>query len=453
MRALVVKFGGSILEGGYSFLGAADIVLDLMEQECAPIVVISAMKGITDKLRSVMEGTEGHLRQVFDLHREVASDLNLPKEAMREISDLLNELSRTVWAVRMLKEATPRVRDYVLSFGERLSALLMSHVLTSRGVRSTWMTGGDAGVITTRDFGEARPITRRTYPRIRRKIRPLLLEGVVPVITGFLGMTPEGDITTLGRGGSDLSATLIASALNASEVRFYTDVEGVLTANPEIVPNARTINRLSLEEAMELSYLGAKRFHPSTFEPLIRSGVPARIISFHNPKGSSTLVKGTCDCQDKVKAVLAVSDLALVEVRGTTMVGRIGTAAEIASLARDSGVNICAISQPVSETVIDVVVRKDCSKRFSNLVERRLKSKKVVSSVKVKEDLSAVVVVGCGLRSPHNFQKVLRLLKHMNVYLISRGGERVSLTLLVDSDRAVELVRRIHDEVVVDGPA
>ncbi len=451
MEVLVVKFGGSVLERGDSFLKAADIVLDLMEKGWTPVVVVSAMKGVTDKLRSVARSGDGDLQHVFDLHREAASHLNLPKEAAKEISDLLNELSRMAWAVKMLGEATPRVRDYILSFGERLSALLMSYTLRFRGVSSTWMTGGDAGIVTTRDFGEARPITGRTYPRVRRRIRPLLSEGTVPVVTGFLGATPEGDVTTLGRGGSDLSATLIASALNASEVRLYTNVEGVLTANPELVPNARTITRLSLEEAMELSYLGAKRFHPSTFEPLMRSGVPARILSFHNPEGGSTVVEGTCDREDRVKATLVVGDLALVEVRGTTMVGRIGTAAEIMSLAREAGVNISAISQPVSETVIDVVVRKDCSKRFSDLIRKRLKSSGVVSSVKVREDLSAVVVVGCGLRSPHNLQKVLGLLDHVNIHLISRGAAGVSLTLLVDSEEAVELVRRIHDEVIISG--
>ncbi len=289
-------------------------------------------------------------------------------------------------------------------------------------------------------------------PRLKARLLPMLEAGVVPVVTGFLGATRSGETTTLGRGGSDYSAALIGAVLGAREVRLYTNVEGVLTANPDLIPHARTIPRLSVEEAMELSYLGAKKFHPRTFEPLKLNGVPIRILSFYNPEGSSTLVKGSCTEEDGVKAVVVVEGLALVRVKGPTMVGRIGTAAEVMSLAREARVNIGAISQPISETVISIIVKRADAPRLAELVEERLEPR-VVESVEVEEPLSALVVVGCGLARTEMLSRVVSKLVGTKIYMAARGLEGASLTVLTDPSDAAALAEDIHDEVILGGQA
>ncbi len=456
---LVAKFGGSVLRGARDYRRASGIVSDLLEHGFKPVVVVSALKGVTDLLISMAveaRGSSSAVRKIAGLHRGViaeVADSPFFEEAYLEMSRLLDALAKTVWAVGVLGEATPRVRDYIVSFGEKFSAIIMEAALKTAGLDARWMSGGEAGVITDGNFGDATPILEEAVPRIRSRLLPMLDSGVVPVVTGFLGATRSGETTTLGRGGSDYSAALLGAALEAREVRLYTNVEGVLTANPELIPHARTIPRLAVEEAMELSYLGAKKFHPRTFEPLKMRGIPIRILSFHNPEGPSTLVEGHCSNGDGVKAVVVVEDLALVKVKGPTMVGRIGTAAEVMSLAREARVNISAISQPVSETVISIVVKQDDASRLARLVEERLKPRRVVESVEVVEPISALVVVGCGLRRSDVLSRVMGELSGVEVYMAARGLEGVSLTVLTEPSDAVAMAEKIHDEVILDGQA
>ena len=447
-----------MLRGASDYRRAASIVYDLLAKGFKPLVVVSALRGITDTLLSMVEEPKAPalaVRKIAELHRgAIAGAAESPffEEAYLEMSRLLDTLAKTVWAVNVLGEATPRTRDYIVSFGERLSAIIMEAALRSLGVKAEWLSGGEAGIVTDDNFGDATPIMEETVPRLKARLLPMLEAGVVPVVTGFLGATRSGETTTLGRGGSDYSAALIGAVLGAREVRLYTNVEGVLTANPDLIPHARTIPRLSVEEAMELSYLGAKKFHPRTFEPLKLNGVPIRILSFYNPEGSSTLVKGSCTEEDGVKAVVVVEGLALVRVKGPTMVGRIGTAAEVMSLAREARVNIGAISQPISETVISIIVKRADAPRLAELVEERLEPR-VVESVEVEEPLSALVVVGCGLARTEMLSRVVSKLVGTKIYMAARGLEGASLTVLTDPSDAAALAEDIHDEVILGGQA
>ncbi len=456
-RLLVVKFGGSVLRGPEDYIKASNIVKNLLDEGWSIVVVVSAMKGVTDAL---LESTYNyqkageHLGRIAENHRRVLAEaLDTPyfESSYLELSRLLNELAKTIWAIEVLGEVTPRIRDFIVSFGERLSALIMNSVLEYNGVRSQWLTGGDAGIITDESYGEAKPLMPDTIYSIRESLYPLLKSGITPVVTGFIGKTLKGDTTTLGRGGSDYSAALIASALGAVEVRFYTNVEGVLSASPNLFKDAFTIKRLAIEEAMELSYLGAKRFHPRTFEPLKNNDTVARILSFYNPHGPSTIVYGSCREDNGVKAIIVDPEIAMVNIEGPTMVGRIGTAAEVMSLAWKAGVNIKAIAQPISETVISLIVSERDAEKLAFMVERELKPRGIVENVETIDDIAAVAVVGCGLSKPLVQRDILSIIEGLNVYGILRGLKGSSMTIITDSSTALKIARDIHDRVIGDG--
>ncbi len=412
------------------------------------------MKGVTDQLIEIASKRDsGILARIERLHLETVRGISpsLESEYVARLNILFKDLERTIWAIRILGETTPRIKDYIVSYGERMSALLMEAALREAGVQSRWMTGGEAGIITTDDYGEAKVLIDESRRLVNTRLLQLVEKNIVPVVTGFIGETPRGDTTTLGRGGSDYSAALIGALIGAGEVRLYTNVEGVLTGNPDRVPGARTIPRLAVEEAMELSYLGAKKFHPRTFEPLKLNSIPIRILSFHNPTGKSTVVEGSCDGDGGVKAVHVMDGLALVKVRGPTMAGRIGTATEVMSLARDARVNISAIAQPVSETVITIVVKEADAWKLRELALEKLKPVGVVEEAEVESDASGLAVVGCGLSRVQGLSRIMTRLDGYDVKLLARGIRGSSVTVILPSGEAWDAALRIHDEVILGG--
>ena len=412
------------------------------------------MKGVTDQLIEIASKRDsGVLARIERLHLETVRGISpsLESEYVARLNILFKDLERTIWAIRILGETTPRIKDYIVSYGERMSALLMEAALREAGVQSRWMTGGEAGIITTDDYGEAKVLIDESRRLVNTRLLQLVEKNIVPVVTGFIGETPRGDTTTLGRGGSDYSAALIGALIGAGEVRLYTNVEGVLTGNPDRVPGARTIPRLAVEEAMELSYLGAKKFHPRTFEPLKLNSIPIRILSFHNPTGESTVVEGSCDGDGGVKAVHVMDGLALVKVRGPTMAGRIGTATEVMSLARDARVNISAIAQPVSETVITLVVKEADAWKLRELALEKLKPVGVVEEAEVESDASGLAVVGCGLSRVQGLSRIMTRLDGYDVKLLARGIRGSSVTVILPSGEAWDAALRIHDEVILGG--
>ncbi len=452
---VVLKFGGSVLVDSDSYLRAASIVGGVVSEGYSPVVVVSAMKGVTDRLIELSSGGgKGLLDSVKASYMEALRGITgyeLYGEYRAKLGVLLEELEKTVWAVGVLGEATPRVRDFIVSHGEKLSAVLMEAALRRKGFRARWLTGGEAGVVTDYNYGEARVDLEESRRLVGERIPALVERGVVPVVTGFIGETPTGETTTLGRGGSDYSAALLGALLDAAEVRLYTNVEGVLTGDPRRIKGARTVSRLSVEEAMELSYMGAKKFHPRTFEPLKLNSVPVRILSFHNPSGGSTVVHGSCDGDGGVKAVHLMEGLAVVRVRGPTMVGRIGTAMEVVSHAWRAGVNISAIAQPASETVISLIVREDKAGELGDSIRRELVPRGVVECVDVYPGMAALAVVGCGLRSESVLGGILSYLRGARVEMVATGLGKASISAVMPLEDAYRVERLIHDEVILGG--
>ncbi len=396
---VVAKFGGSLLRDGGGYITLAGEVEKLLSGGRRVTVTVSAMKGVTDELIEIVEkpvGWEPRLKRIMERYYSAArAAVTSEREAtslLGELSRLFDELFKLVWAVKVIGEVTPHARAAIVSFGERLSAAVAAATLRSQGIEAVWLDGREAGIVAEGDPWEATVDYKLSERLVRSKLLPLLEHRVVPVVTGFVAGTREGRTVLLGRGGSDYTATLLARFLGAEEVILYTDVPGVMSADPRRIPEARVIPRLSIAEAMELALLGAKRMHPKTFEPILDVDVTVRITM---PGAEEATVVTRSGGPPPLKAVVATEGLAVVTVTGGGLVGRIGVASKVTGIAAVNGVNILAIMQPITETRISLVVRRGDAERLARALEEGLRG--LISGVEVSE-ASAVSVVGDGLR-------------------------------------------------------
>ncbi|MDQ3222615.1 MAG: aspartate kinase, partial [Gemmatimonadota bacterium] len=333
----VHKFGGASLADSAAVRRAAEIIGSHRREPT--VVVVSAMAGVTDALlgvaRQAESGGEGPLAaligQLRTRHAEVARAL-LPAGRSRSamlgyIAEVFEELEALAAGLRRLRELTPRTNDYLVSRGERLSARLFAATLEASGTKAKYVDALDL-VHTDEAFGQASPDFARTDRAAQRILLPILARGVIPVVPGFLGATPSGDVATLGRGGSDLTATLLGRALGAKRVSLWKDVPGLLTADPRVVPDARVVPQLHAREAAELAYYGAKVLHPRALIPLAGRRIPICVRPFEDPESPGTEVsEQVAPGRFPVKALTAAGGQALITVTGNGMLGVPGIAA------------------------------------------------------------------------------------------------------------------------------
>src|SRR6266705_3957830 len=282
-----MKFGGSSLANAARIKNAARIIRRF-SQENRIVVVASAMDDTTDRLAEIgdlaRKGGNARARKILSniqtLHTKTAratSSQKTTKELLNLIDRLRGELEKTVEGISHLRELTPRSRDYLLSFGERLSTPILAATASAIGLRARSFTGAEAGITTDDNFGEAKPLLETSYHQIRQRLEPLWNRRIVPIVTGFIASTVDGSVTTLGRGGSDYTAALLGAALGAEEIWIWTDVDGLMTADPRIVKDAVVLANVSFGEALELSFFGAKMMHPRTLQPAAQKKIPVRI--------------------------------------------------------------------------------------------------------------------------------------------------------------------------------
>ncbi len=464
---MVMKFGGTSVGGADNIRRVVNVIKGSLEDGVEPVVVVSAMAGVTDTLERAAEEApswseeeiKSYVGRLRHLHVETVENLIsssiVAREVLGTIESLLDELEKVLIGLSYVGEVTPRSRDLVLSFGERLSAPIVSGALRDVGIDSEPLEGGEAGVITDDRFGEAEPIMPECQRRVRRVLEPMLNAGKVPVITGFIGRTLDGDVTTLGRGGSDYSAAILGAALNVDEVQIWTDVDGMMTANPELVPDARTVERLSYEEAMELASFGAEVLHPKTVIPVREPGIPVRVKNTFNPDAPGTLITSTADrVEHVVKAVASSSDVGVVDLRGITMIGRPGIAGRVFSRLGDEGINVIMISQSASESNISIIVSEDDAEKAAKALEREFVGEGVLESVEFTTDASVVAVVGEGMRGTPGvaarvFDAVSR--RGVNVKTISQGASELNISFVVAEEDEKDAVRAVHDEFELGG--
>ena len=458
---LTLKFGGTSVGNPDAITQTVSVIATTKAYDQDIAVVTSAMSGVTDLLvNSARAAAAGHrqpfldAREVlFDKHLTAARELIDSEEERaiyeQHITEQLGFFSRLCASINVLGELTPRGLDVVSGLGERMSAPLLAAALRARGVDAVWVDA-DEIVVTDENFGEAAPLLIPTCARVQSRLKPMMEEGITPVVTGFVAATESGIPTTLGRGGSDFSAAILGACLSADEIQIWTDVNGILSADPRIVPQARTLKQLSYNEAAELAYFGAKVLHPKTLLPAIERGIPVRILNTFNPDGPSTVITREPQADGLVKAISAIRDLTLMNVEGRGMMGVPGIAARTFRAVADVKANVLMISQASSEQSICFVVRRsrseDVQRALETEFERELE-RHYIDRVRPVHDVVIVAVVGSGMRgTPGIAGRLFSALGKagVNVIALAQGSSESNISLVVSREDLTTAVRAIH---------
>ena len=323
---IVMKFGGSSVSNAERVTYVAKLIKKHIDLGYTPIIVVSAMGKTTNSLLSSGDSAlngEVYIESLRNLHLTTARTLSLEKETIEDIENILNDLEKLLNGVKMLGELSPRTKDALVSFGERMSVRIMAATLTKMGVNAQAFDAWNLGMRTTSEFGNAE-IVESTYEHMKNNLAKYDWQ-IVPVVTGFIGHDDRGLITTLGRGGSDLTASVLGAAAPAQEIQVWKDVDGILTTDPRIAKAARPVGVVTYEEAAEMAYFGAEVLHPIAMNPATRSKIPMRVKNSYNPEAEGTLITFNRDKSDSLVTVItAKSSVRLVDIVSTRMLGQYG---------------------------------------------------------------------------------------------------------------------------------
>lgn len=470
-QTLVMKFGGTSVGSVDALMMATQIVKDARAEYPRVVVITSAMSGVTNLLLDSaalasqgrvdsLPSAESTLREKhFTAADALITDEKLREATKQEINALIFSLVDLCKAIAVLGEVSPRVMDTVASIGERMSVRLLGAVFESAEVNAKAIESTEF-IVTNAHFQHAHPDFKVTTEKTRQLLNPLLDQGIVPVITGFIGATPEGVITTLGRGGSDYSAAIIGSVLPADDVWIWTDVDGVMTTDPRIVKDAKTLPEITYSEIAELAYYGAKVIHPKTIRPVVDAGIGLRICNTFNPShpGTRLIANVPSDLQARngkvVKAVTAIRDQRLVTIEGRGMLGVPGVAARAFGAVASTRTSVPLITQASSEQSICFAVPSEAAVSVINALQAVFADEiedEDIDRVWMTENVSIITVVGVGMRhTPGVAGQVFSQLgnNNANVLAIAQGSSEVSISMVVAAADTELAVRSLHELIV-----
>jgi aspartate kinase len=444
---IVMKFGGTSVQDGPAVRRAVEIIES--EKSRHPLVVSSAIAGATDALlrmgQTALSGdtraAQEILSELVSRHRWILFDLGLDKTAERELADLIahyaEELGNFTRGVVLLRELTPRIQDAMVGYGERLAVSLLTAAARARGLDAVHVDAREV-MLTDDRFGRARPAREKLAERCRERIAPLVEGGKIPITEGFVGSTSEGEPTTLGRGGSDFTASLLGAALEAEEIQIWTDVDGMLTADSRVVPEGMKIRELSFAEAAELAYFGARVLHPSTIEPAVSRNIPVKILNSRRPGVSGTTIAPHCRKTGvAVKSIAAKKGIVVIDVKSHRMLMAHGFLKSMFEVFDRLEVPVDLVA--TSEVSVSLTV--DSVDRLAEVVAEL----STFAEVTVERDCAIVCLVGEELRStPRIASRVFTALGDINVRMISQGASEMNLSFVVREVDADAAVQRLH---------
>ncbi len=467
MKKIVMKFGGTSVGTGENIRRVADLVTNYAKNDCKVAVVVSALAGVTNNLievacqakKSDEKNIETFTEDLRQKHVKAASAAIKSKQIQKEVTLItektIAELEKVLTGICYVGELTPKSKDYVASFGERLSAPIVWGALKDHKLETQWFTGKEAGIVTDSNFGDADPLMNYTTHLVRERVGPLLDKGTIPVVTGFIAANQDGIVTTVGRGGSDYTATILGVALQVDEIWIWTDVDGIMTADPKIVPVARMLPQLSYQEATEMAIFGAKAMHPRALKPVVGAKIPVRIRSTIHPENPGTLITDAekVKSTNAVKAVALIKDVAMVNVSGASMVGAPGSYAKVFDVLGKNNINIMMISTAVSEANISMVIRRNLVGRALSTLEIALLGRDVVSEVTTEDDVAVVAVMGANMKGTRGvasriFATVAKA--GINIRMIAQGSSELNISFVVKEKDGATVVKVIHEEFKLD---
>ena len=458
---LVLKFGGTSLASVKDIQNVTNIVSEL-SNENEIVIVCSAVDGITDDLIHISEQIKKVnkkeanrvLAKISQKHKQftthIVTDSKIQKTLLDKMKSDLSELEELVHGLLLLGEVTPRSFDYLASFGEKLSINLVSFALQQLKKKSVPLSGKQAGIVTDSNFGESRPLMDTTKIRLSKTIQDLFDKNTIPVVGGFSGADQHGNTTTFGRGGSDYTATIIASCIDADEIWLMSDVDGLMTADPKLVNNAKLLKEVSYAEAVEMAQFGAKQIHPRTFEPLVSIKIPMRIRSTFDLENTGTIVTASPSAATKktVKCASAIRNIGLVDLTGGVLFAAPGTAAKIFTLLADINVNVMMVSSNPSESSISIIVKKSDLDRAVNALEMSLLGK-TVKKIVTTPNVSIIAVIGSGMSGTVGIaSKVFAAVqkRNVNVIMIAQGSSELNLAFVVKDNDCKSVIQALHEE-------
>jgi aspartokinase/homoserine dehydrogenase 1 len=462
-RLLVMKFGGTSVGDASCVARTAKIIAGVAKENPC-VVVVSAMSGVTNRLieaaKTAQAGNATEAEAIMDALRQqhetallsLLSDEQKRGRLRQRIEPVLAEGRRLCEGTALLRELTPRTLDAISSLGERLSAPLVAAAVHELGVCSEAVEATEL-VVTDAFHGGAEPQMELTREKSQARLRPLLEKGIVPIVTGFIGATAEGQLTTLGRGGSDYSATILGAALEADEVIIWTDVDGVLTADPRLVPEARTIPVISYREAAELAYFGAKVLHPKTLNPVIQAAIPVWIRnSFAPEKPGTKITPEGRSIGGGVKALTAIRDVTLISVGGPGIVGLPDVVGRTFSTTAEVRANVLLISQSSSQNDICFIVSTADAQRTVEALRKEFAQDLAhhkVEHITVDSKIAIVAVVGENMRgTPGIAGKTFNALGRENVNLIAiaQGSSECNISFVIEEKAVKAALLTTHRE-------
>ena len=444
---IVMKFGGTSVGGPEAMRRVRRIVADRLALD--PVVVVSAVGGVTNLLlenarRSRERSREGIrlLEEFRRVHDRIIGELGLPAGL---VAKEYTQLAEVLHGVYYLGELTPRTLDYVASFGERVSAKIMSALFEAGGIPSRPYTGAEAGIVTNDEHGNASPLPS-TYGIVRRRLKRARK---LPVVTGFIARNRRGEITTLGRGGSDFTAAIIGRGVGAREIQIWTDVAGMMTADPRVVKTARTIPRLGFDEAAELAYFGAKVLHPRTIEPAVEKEIPVRILYTFAPDAPGTLVvRKAPRSRGAIRAIACKKRNTLFTLRSTRMLAAHGYLARIFEVFKHYAVSVDLIA--TSEVSVSVTVDAGAAPKLKGIIGELGR----ICTARVFENRAIVCLVGEGIgETPRIAGKIFSGVGRagVNVEMISQASSARNISFLVKDEDAGKTVRLLHRSFLEKG--
>jgi aspartate kinase len=450
-----MKFGGTSVGSGQRFRQVSDLVRKALADGDVPVVVLSAMSGVTNALIESAKLAEKRqldkaLSQsliVLDKHEELIADLfadeKLRMKITKELDPYFTQINILLQGIAYLGELSKRSLDAISGFGELLSSTIFAHYLNDLGQKAAWLDARKF-MVTDENFGGATPIWPEIATRAKAVFDPLLQERIIPVTQGYVGATTSGISTTLGRGGSDFSASIIGVVLDALEIQIWTDVDGMMTADPRLVPDASVLSEVSFQEASELAYFGAKILHPLTIKPAVEKKIPVRILNTMHPESRGTLITDSPKIESAyphIRSIASKKGLTAIFIHSPRMLMSHGFLAKVFDIfARfETPIDLIATSEVSISLTTDKV---DALDKIVNALEER------GDEVKLMSDVAIVSVVGQHFRIQSGIAaKIFGALENINLIMISSGASDVNVNFVISNEDADKAVKQLHHQL------
>jgi len=449
MSLVVMKFGGTSVEDAAAIGRTAAIVAGRAAMGKSPVVVVSAMAKVTDQLlRAAAAASEGDRTGALAIssrlrgrHRDTAAELVKNKADSAALIGLIDEkldaLDEVLRGLAAIRELTPRVSDLIASYGERLSSRIVAAAFNERGINAAHADAREF-IITDSEFQKAAPLDDAIEKRAPEKLMPLVREGKVPVLGGFIASNEAGLTTTLGRGGSDYTGALVGGALEAETIEIWTDVDGIMTADPRVCPDALRVKVISFEEAAELAYFGAKVLHPATILPAVRKSIPVQVLNSRNASCEGTrIISLAPHCKSPFKSIAVKKKLSIIDIVASRMLMSHGYMSKMFAVfdKHKCPVDMVSTSEvSVSLTVDSNASLPEIAADLSSLADVKYEPKKAL-----------ICMVGEDIRGQNGIAaQVFAAIRHINVRMISQGASEINMSFMIDEDDADEAVRSLH---------